>query len=355
MKKLVSLMYLICWGCLSAQTCLPDGIEFEYQSQIDNFKTDYPGCTVILGDVTINDAIDNNITNLNGLDGIQSIAGDLRILENIQLGNLAGFDALLSVGDDLLIRDNLFLTSLSGLESLSQVEGTLEISDNPSLTTITSLSSLWSVGGTLDINYCTSLNSLNGLNNIRTVGGYLTISQNPRILNFYGLSSLLQIGGEFHISYNADLVSLEGLSNDLYFTKTLIIQGNANLSICHVKSICRYLSAFSNSYFSNNEIGCNTREEVLNLCTLVGTNELILTDNFSFPNPTNGHIFFKDFSSSCSTLTCKLYNQQGIFQLKKEFDLKRESSLDISSQLAGIYTMTLECGNAVKVFKIVKL
>jgi len=48
----------------SSQSCLPEGITFTTQTQIDYFQSLYPGCTQIEGDVTI---IETNITNLNGL------------------------------------------------------------------------------------------------------------------------------------------------------------------------------------------------------------------------------------------------------------------------------------------------
>ena len=35
------------------ETCLPDGITFVLQSQVDNFQTNYPNCTEIEGSVTI--------------------------------------------------------------------------------------------------------------------------------------------------------------------------------------------------------------------------------------------------------------------------------------------------------------
>ncbi|RLD23011.1 MAG: hypothetical protein DRI54_07895, partial [Bacteroidetes bacterium] len=46
-----------------SQTCLPEGITFSTQAEIDNFQTNYPGCTEISGVVTIKG---NNITNLDG-------------------------------------------------------------------------------------------------------------------------------------------------------------------------------------------------------------------------------------------------------------------------------------------------
>ena len=59
-----------------AQDCLPEGITFSTQAQIDNFQINHPNCNIILGDVTING---NDITNLNGLSVLNSIGGTLFI------------------------------------------------------------------------------------------------------------------------------------------------------------------------------------------------------------------------------------------------------------------------------------
>ena len=36
---------------LHAQTCLPDGITFSTQEEVDDFLVNYPDCSIILGDV----------------------------------------------------------------------------------------------------------------------------------------------------------------------------------------------------------------------------------------------------------------------------------------------------------------
>ena len=63
---------LILYSCaLSAQPCLPEGITFSTQTQIDSFQINHPNCTEIEGGVVI-ESID--ITNLDGLDVITSIS-----------------------------------------------------------------------------------------------------------------------------------------------------------------------------------------------------------------------------------------------------------------------------------------
>lgn len=355
MKIMLLFFYCISLGCLTAQTCLPDGIEFNYQSQIDNFKNDYPNCNVILGDVIINDAISNGIVNLNGLEKIISIGGNLTIKNNNYLQNLSGLDALQSVGGNVTILDNLFLASLQGLGALSQIEGELDISDNPSLTTISSLTSAQSVGGTLNISYCTSLASLNGLNNLWNIGGNLEIQHNPRILDLSGFHPLVQLQDKLVIEYNEDLLSLEGLQTELYFIDILIIRGNSKLSICHTKNVCDYLDYSPNiANIVSNNVGCDTRAEILELCTLIDVDNLTQTGYSIYPNPTNGNIFVKDITSLCSKPLYKLYNLHGSIVQQGQLSQDNNEFIDISFQTSNIYLLKIECEGTSKLVKIVK-
>lgn len=76
MKKLI---LLIAAAAISqtfafSQPCLPEGMTFNTQEQIDDFQINYPGCTEIMGTVLIEG---NNITNLDGLNVITSVGGYL--------------------------------------------------------------------------------------------------------------------------------------------------------------------------------------------------------------------------------------------------------------------------------------
>ena len=108
MKKFyIILIVMIIVNGASAQSCLPEGITFTTQAQIDSFQTNYPGCTEIQGDVTIGGNIGgSNITNLNGLSVLTSIGGNLRI----------GYG----------YNGNPFLTSLTGLNNLTVAEATVQ-------------------------------------------------------------------------------------------------------------------------------------------------------------------------------------------------------------------------------------
>jgi hypothetical protein len=52
MKKLIFLLALVAMShsIVFSQGCLPEGITFTTQEEIDNFQTNYLGCTRIEGD-----------------------------------------------------------------------------------------------------------------------------------------------------------------------------------------------------------------------------------------------------------------------------------------------------------------
>ena len=155
MKKVIFLILTLHFSLFTlngvAQSCLPEGITFITQEQIDSFQVNYPGCTQIEGDVTISGL---DIENLNGLNVLNSFDGNLFIHET-SLTSLDGLNNITSVGGSLWIGyedidiaiGNPLLQSLSGLENLNSVGGDLRISANPLLTYLTGLDSLTFIGG----------------------------------------------------------------------------------------------------------------------------------------------------------------------------------------------------------------
>jgi len=104
MNKLLLAIILLLSVQLSANfqtSCLPEGIEFHSQSQIDYFQTNYPNCTEIEGDVTIHSG--GMINNLNGLNVLTSIGGTFHIHHNANLPGLSGLENLILIGGDLII------------------------------------------------------------------------------------------------------------------------------------------------------------------------------------------------------------------------------------------------------------
>jgi hypothetical protein len=217
--------------------CLPVGIAFTTQTEIDNFQTNYPGCTEIEGNVTIQG---NDITNLNGLN------------------------VLTAIGGAVYIADNFALTSLTGLNNLTSIGGGLGISFT-ALTSLTGLNALTSIGGELEISF-TALTSLTGLNALTSIGDHLIIQNNDELTSLMGLG-------------NIDAGSISWLT----------INYNDHLSSCEVQSICDNLASPNGPiYINNNATGCNSQAEVEDACASIGVEDLNPETSLTiYPNPTS--------------------------------------------------------------------
>src|SRR5690606_26677244 len=119
--------------------CLAGNVSLTSQEQIDDFATNYPNCTEVSGNLTIQGA---NITDLTPLSNLTSVGGYLRISSNSNLINLDGLSNLTSVGGYLRISSNSNLINLDGLSNLTSVGADLVIEYNPSLTDISGLQNI---------------------------------------------------------------------------------------------------------------------------------------------------------------------------------------------------------------------
>ncbi|NUO02442.1 MAG: hypothetical protein HUU01_17700 [Saprospiraceae bacterium] len=119
MKKhiLPTLLALVLSLSAQAQSCLPEGITFYTQAEVDQFPALYPGCTAIGGDVYMRPP---GVVNLDSLIGLISIGGDLIIDAN--LVSLRGLDSLTSIGGSLLMHYTS-VPDMSGLNKLQSIQG----------------------------------------------------------------------------------------------------------------------------------------------------------------------------------------------------------------------------------------
>jgi len=361
-------------NCGLTTFCLPFGNYYFYaQADIDNFQTDYPGCStlggetwIMGGDITNLNGLstvtsiegnlliwyDSTLTSLAGLENVPSIAGNLEIYKNILLSDLSGLEALNSIGGALKIRGNDELTSLSGLDNLASVGGTLEIAGNKTKD-LTGLGNLMTIGGGLRINGY-KLQSLAGLNKLSSIGGNILISSNNLLSDISDLIHVTAISGSLILYGNNALSSLTGL--DSIQAGTIIninISNNYSLSTCHVQSICEYLSAPNGTVeIHDNANGCDSVHEVLDACLVrvpqeVGGQRLAVS---SYPNPTNGVSSFGfRVSGSQQQVTLKIYDLNGR-ELAVVLDEvmpagEHTVSYDASGLPAGVYYYRLAVGS----------
>ena len=325
MKKIITLtiiLSLFTFLLNAQQPCLPNGIVFTSQAQIDNFGQQY-NCDEIQGNVIINEAVPNNITNLNGLSQLTKIDGYLSIKHNSHLEYLTGLDNLTEIGDFLsiyqndylkhinalsnvtsigsfiIIDDNDVLMKITGLSGLDQINGYLKIKKNPDLinlegldnvTTITGelqinnnsgltdmagLDNLTSIGSNLNISYNSNLANLAGLENLNTIGGYLNFYSNNNLSDITALSGMTAIDGDITVALCNNLASLSGLENINPATinssspgyDDLNFHNNSSLSECEVLSVCEVLNNGGTTNIHDNASGCNSEAEVTQACT----------------------------------------------------------------------------------------
>mgnify|MGYP001795601523 CR=1 FL=1 len=305
---------------LTAQCPNGDVVLFT-QAGIEAFTTDFPDCTALQGNLQLGDSQTfSNITNLSSLSQINSIAGDLLILNNDELISLEGLDRVTAIQGsvniafnniltdvqtlrslntligDLNINFNIGLQQIDTLEQLVAIGGNVNIGGNPQLQNLLGLESLASIGGTLDIFSNTELISLAGLDNITQIGGGLFLSENEGLVDISALNSIESLGGNLAFTENPGLQNLDALSNleringrlTLFANSTLSditglgnirpetinnldIRNNPLLSFCAVRSICQYLQSEAGpALIENNAEGCSTPEEVESACPLLG-------------------------------------------------------------------------------------
>src|SRR6187549_3942381 len=134
--KLFCFMIIMCHAMNSyAQSCF-DYITLSTQSEVDNFPSNYPGCTNWTGSITISGS---DITDLTPLNELVS-AFNLEIINNPLLQDLEGLNNLVNI-TTLIISSNPTITNCNGLNGLNWAES-IEINDCISLTDLNGLSSL---------------------------------------------------------------------------------------------------------------------------------------------------------------------------------------------------------------------
>lgn len=339
------LSFSCCW--LAAQ-CPTGDITFSMQGQVDSFPVNYPGCSEmdssmfisgssiirldslyplkkIGGQLIISGTV---LSDLNGLNHLDSVKGSLNVLGNPVLTSLTGLENLKFVGrygesfgtdvyteSGLEISNNPVLTALQGLENLKVVEGCLDIVSNPSLVTIAGLGSLSSIrkceyfGGvasiyrSINISSNPALLTLTGLNNIDSVEADVSVFGNSSLKSLIGLDNIQQIGGGLFLDSNDSLTTLGGLEKLDSLGACLVIENNNSLvtldAIKHLEWIGVWSSGHPASFKNLNVIGNNQ------LTSLSGL------DSIEIPVPGKIRIYNCPLLAICSVYSICQYFQNG--------------------------------------------
>ncbi len=299
-------------ACGFALSCLPYGDYYLCsQEDVDNFMADYSDCSETNGIVKISG---NDITNLNGLNGITSVGFYLNIVQNPEL------------------------TSLTGLESLHSVSGAVSIGYNPLLTSLTGLGNLASLDGYLSVYNNNELTSLSGLENLTSIGDMLEIISNEKLAGLAALNNLSSIGNSLWIRNNNNLTSLSGIDQlDSGSITSLVIAFNSQLTTCEVESICNYLASPGGSVnIENNAPGCNSPGEVEAACEEVRVEDYLLNRNLRiYPNPVSGYIYI-DTQTTADNFELSIHDVSGRILINQQFS-GTLAAIDVHYLESGVY------------------
>ncbi|MEI8048468.1 MAG: T9SS type A sorting domain-containing protein, partial [Bacteroidota bacterium] len=349
-------------ACDSSFYCLPDGIVFTTQSQVDSFQINHPGCSGVEGDVKI---FLSNISNLNGLSVLTSIGRDLIITDNLNLSSLNGLQNLHSIGRDLIVGNNSLVT-LSGLNDLNHIgsnvqAGNFLVENNPFLINFTGLENLTQISGKLDIVSNPLLINLQGLNSLSYLDSDLTIDGNQSLESLSGIDGLTFVTGSVSISNNSSLANIAGIANILpQSVSYLDISHNPLLSVCEVHSVCDYIA---NSYgiaeITDNAEGCDSLVQVQRACLFLDLKrEKAENEVQILPNPSSGIFNFKITLKEHTDIILSVFNSMG----KLVENVMNEQFLsgthyqvwDASGLPSGVYFARIIAGNQVIICKMVK-
>ncbi len=319
---------------LTSQSCLPNGLFLNNQSQVDQFATLYPGCKIIEGGLSVNG---EDIKHLDGLTQITNIKGDVFITNVDSLQNIDGLQNVTSLGGTVRFQGLPSLTSLN-LRKLTTVTGDfLYISDIPLVKSIDKLNALDTVTGIFQVWSMDTLSELR-LDKLSFVGKDFALFRNRNIKNLNTLGNLNHIGDGLRLYENELLVDISGLSPILKIDGPLVINDNPLLSTCNTEAICNYIKNPSSFVaISNNASGCNNVPEVEASCISSTNNSEIQASMTVFPNPAFDQITIQNLSGKNQNLNIR--NIDGKIILK---DVNANTQINIQNLSPGIYILEVD-------------
>lgn len=306
MKRLSISFIVLLFALSGISQCLPQGINFITQSQIDSFQINYPNCRKIEGNVIIG-SYSCDISNLNGLSQLDSIGGYCSITYTNALVDLTGLSSLKYIANGFAMQNNSALKDFSGIDSL------------------------------------------------KCIGGPLDIYGNSRITSLVGFEGIESILGYIYIRSNDSLTSLLGIDNiNVDSLQAFWVDSNPMLTNCAIHSVCDYLNnTFHHADFTNNSNGCNSEWEVDSVCATVFVGELTADNGFSiYPNPAARTVTILS-NSLLKECTLSIYNMSGQEIIQTMFTMPKKL-ITIETLPAGIYFVKLSYQTVVANLKFIK-
>lgn len=181
------------------------------ENQLQLFSDSLYG-KIINGDLVLDST---SLTNLNQLQNLQEVDGNVLIQVNPSLTDITGLSNLEGVMNSVIIADNPALVSTGNAAApamLQGVGGSLLILDDGGITNVDAFPHLQWIGGDLQISGDSSLTNLDGLDSLNYVSGSLLLADNPALNSTNNLPDLQGIGGDLVVDGGGAVVGLPALT-----------------------------------------------------------------------------------------------------------------------------------------------
>jgi hypothetical protein len=299
-----------------------------------------PGCTIIGGDLSVEIA---DIENVDGLENLKDIKGNLLISGNEKLTNIDGIGNLESVGKDITIVRNSSLIDINGLGRLKKMSGDLKIINNKSLINVEGLRNIEGAAKGIYVERNNSLKDIDALSKILELEGDLTIMGNDSLLRIKGLENIEAVEGGLTIDNNSIVEDLLGLKRTARVGGSLVIQNLATVnSLKGLEALTRIGDgAIGGSLIINNVkriedlVGLNSLVKVGGKLTIESNISLISLNGAEALNTIDGDISI--------TNNTALENCQAVRFVGRLTDLPEDIKIEIKDNMESKCDVKSEC------------
>lgn len=305
----------------------------------------------------------DGMTDLGGLAGLETLNVRLEIINYEGLESLNGLTNLNLEPSSISLIDCDSLSDLSILSEYETINGLhlenlpkwqnyeditdLHIANQIRLIDLPNFNHLsnFSLSDTLslELSNLPLLDDFSNLSEIKWIR-VLTMDNLANLTNLDFFTSLERIDINLHLRNNSVFTDLSGLSDvDISGLDVLELSGNSSLSACSETSICNYLqflTAGDEAIIQDNEVNCNSIDEILTECMALSVEETYRHKKFFSPNPAFDYIrILHDFPQQ-SIISIYDIDGKNIKCIKNQAEADTE--IDISDLPNGVYFIQLK-------------
>ena len=193
-------------------------------------------------------------------------AGATRIMGNVTIGPATGTSdisdlsplvAITEITGNVLVQNNSGLTNLMGLNQLQTIDGFFSVSNNATLTSLGNFTEVQTIGGSFEVFENADLTSLGDFSTLETIGGSFYMSNNNELISLGAFPMLARIGSTDGIYIPSTDSRQDGVS--------IVVEDNDRLQDCCV--LTEFLSGAANAvsgqiFIGDNAPGCSSTMEV---------------------------------------------------------------------------------------------